>query len=620
MDEQSLINRLFQVAAYGLTHKHHSHTVAKHKLYMQLVAGVGIDALLKRYVKREDEALFAQRVALTQHITTAISENLLDVFYKVPRSNAARRVLTFNEKNPDKKTQEVEGILSKFWGSSSWEAFLATRFIELNATDPNAFVVFEWDNFDGNTEFIQPRPYEVSSINAVDFQYKNRVLQYLVAKETIRLDTTIQELEGANEKLKNPTLDKINGVKYTLYGKDQTWQLVQVDERRADLNAGLVEGVLTTSQGADGPEQHIKLGGKCFRFLTFEKHNAGSVPAFRVGYLRDHATQGETYVNPMHKAESFILKTIKTNSEFDLVATLLAFPQMIKYGSVCSNKACYGGELQDGTSCGECGGTGIKSTAPSAQDALVFPMPKSKEEMIPLNDILKYLNPPVEIVKWQENYIDSLAEKAKRFMFNSDTFGPDKTAKTATGTNLDMQNVYDTLHPFAVKYSEVWEFGVRTVATLADRGENLIASYYFGKDFKLKSLDTLIQDAQHANAIGNPSLVRNINEDIARIIYAERPLEYLRFELKELYNPFAGKSEVEILFLMSGNLIPQADKILHANYSKIFDELEFEYAASGKDFYKLNRKDQRAAIYKKVEDIKAEIEKETPEPFIELGD
>ncbi len=620
MEQEKLLLRFFQVVAFGLRHKHYKHTIDKHKTYMQLVAGVGLDELLAQYVRRENADLFAQRKRLTKHVVTAVCKNLMDVFYKVPRSNSARRVLTYTGDAVDKKVREVEGLLTKFWGDESWDDYMATRFVELNSIDPNSFVVFEWDKFDAEVELIQPRPFEVKSSAAIDFKYNNKVLEYLIVMDDYQYKEVAKQGESIEPKLKNPNKNKKKGRKYTLYAQNQTWQLLQVDENEVPLTVNLQEGKPVEATRNGEKVVYVKLAKHYYEFKTFDPHNCEAVPAFRVGYYRDLATDGETFVNPIHAAEPYLMKTIKVNSELDLVATLLAFPQMIKYGLKCEDTKCYQGYYEDNTACKTCGGTGVKPTAPSAQDAIVIPMPESKEELIPLSEIVQYINPPVDIVKWQEDYVEKLTQKAKRIMFNSDTFGPKETAETAHGRNLDMQNVYDTLHPFAVRFGKIWTMGVKTMAKLADRVDNLVASYTFGKDFKLKSLDSLIVDLSIANKIGSPSLVRHLNSDIAQIIFSEKPIELQRYELKELYNPFAGKSEKEVVILMASPYVSKREKVLHANYGKIFDELELEHANSSKDFYKLNRTAQREAVYKKVDEIIGVLDKENPSPSLDLGE
>lgn len=583
---------------------------------MQLVAGVNLDSLLKKYVRREDEALFKQRVDLTQHIVTAVSKNLLDIFYKVPRSNSARRILTYKGTDVDTRVSEIENLLSKFWGTESWDDYLGVRTVELNATDPNSFVVLEWDAFDGENEMIQPRPYEVPSANAIDYKFKNKVLQYLIVKDKHMFKDEFPVAPEINKTLPDPKKGMKEGVKFTLYGPNQTFQLLEVSEKLL-LPVTMQDGVPVTLGEGDEAKQYVKLGKKKYRYIIFPPHNTEEVPAFQVGYFRDLATNGHTYVNPLHAAEPYLLKTVKTNSELDLVATLLAFPQQIKYGVACKDDKCFGGVYHDGSTCKTCEGLGV-ATAPSSQDAIVIPMPRSKEEMVPLGELIKYVAPPTEVVEWQEQYIEKITQKAKSIMFNSDIFSKSEVAETATQKHLDMQNVYDTLYGFAVKFGKLWTFGVKTMAKLADREKDLVANYTFGKDFKLKSLDTLILDLQTANNIGNASLVKHLNDDIAEIIFSEKPIELQRYKMKEMYNPFSGKSEQEVLILLASPFVGLREKVLHANYGRVFDELELEFAAKKKDFYKLNRTDQRKAIYEKVDEIIKGIEEETPEPILIL--
>ena len=105
---------------------------------------------------------------------------------------------------------------------------MGERHIELNATDPNTFVVFEWDAFDNKRENLQPRPFEVSSSAAIDFRYHNKVLQYLTVKQTHWYDTETNFNQPITAKLRKQNEGKKEGHKYTLYGKNRTYQLIQI--------------------------------------------------------------------------------------------------------------------------------------------------------------------------------------------------------------------------------------------------------------------------------------------------------------------------------------------------------------------------------------------------------
>lgn len=619
-ENNKILERLFLVASKGLTHKHYKRTVEKRKEYRQLVAGVGIDDLLRQFIRREDEVLFKQRVNLTHHIVTSVCENLITPFYKIPRSNSARPLIAYQDedKGANEKRQELLGVLGKFWGDKSWDDYMSTRYIELNAIDPNSFLVFEFKDFDNETELVSPYPYEATAEMAIDFGTKNNILEYLIVKDAHRYKLKTQEVK-ANEfkkQLPDPKKEYKTGHKYTLYTRKNSYRISQCDtELRPDF-AGLVEGAVVQGQ----ENQYVRLGEKLFIFEEFAPHGLKHVPALRVGYKRDLATDGATFVSMIEPVVPFLKKSVTVNSHLDLVATLIAMPQQIRVAEKCEHTGCYNGKLENGTTCPSCHGTGLKATAPSAQDAVLIKMPRDREEMIPLSEVIRYIHPPVDIVKWQQEYVEELTQKAKTILYNSDTFTRKQVSETATGKYLDMQNVYDTLHPFTVAYSRGWAFGVRTVAELADRAKNLIVALTFGKDYKFKTLDMLIADLTAAEKMNNPALIRHINEDIAQIIFAEKPLEKQRYELQQFFSPFQGKSEKEVTLLLASDLVLYRDKVLHANFGGIIDAIELDAVKDRKSFYSMTREEQKAIIYEKVDEIIAALEEERPSPLINLDD
>lgn len=614
---EELILRMFQVAAFGLRHADYNHTIAKAKLYDQLVGGRDLDSLLKQYVRREDKNLFQQRVKLTQHIVTAVCDNLLDVFYKVPRSNSARRVHTYTGTSTDidNRVEQLEGVLNKFYGAESFEDYMATRFIQLGSLDPNAFVVFEWDDFDGAVERISPRPFEVSSTMAVDYKKTNNTLDYLIVKDSVSYTVIKTPSNPISTELVNPKDLRKTGERYTLYSNNQVVKIEQVDEKSIRGNtAPIQKGKVFIANGKD----YVQIGEKLFRYFVATPHNLGIVNILQPGYLRDPQTNGRTYVNQLHRIEPYLLKTIKVNSEFDLVATLLAFPQLLKYGRPCKADDCYEGICTDGSSCLTCGGSGIEKTAFSAQDSITIKMPNSKEEMIPLDSLMTYISPPVDVIQWQQDYIESITVKCKELLHNTETFTKKEVANTATAKNLDMQNIYDTLYPFSIMYARAVTKGVHIIAKLADLDKDLVFITTFGKDFKMKSLDTLVIDLSVANNIGNQPLVQHLNKDIAQIIFADDPMQLQRYLVKETFSPFSGKSDAEVMLLMNSTYVREEEKILHANMSRIFDELELDIGTTGKNFYKLKRNKQKEAIMAKVKEIQEAIKAAQPDPELDL--
>ena len=260
---------------------------------------------------------------------------------------------------------------------------------------------------------------------------------------------------------------------------------------------------------------------KYYRIIAFTPHNLGFVPAEQIGVLHDMATDGRTFVSPLDKGVPILMKMIKANSEFDLTMALHAFPQKIQYVAKCKEPDCMNGHRLDGTVCPVCNGSGFE-VIKSAQEMINLALPKSKEDMIDLTNIVNYVYPPTDLVKFQKEYIDSLTYQVKESIFNTEIFSRQQVAETATGKNISLQNVYDALYLIAVGYSNDWEFLVNAVAKITDLDEGLIAFYKFSKDFKLKSLTDLYLDLKAVgDAKASEFIKSQIEDDIAGVIYSE---------------------------------------------------------------------------------------------------
>lgn len=586
-------------------HKHYDRTVKLAAEYRALITGEGLDKMIRKHATRESEELFKQRLDITEHITTSISKNLMDILFKVPRSNALKRVLTY-ENRPDinEVTKEIKGILSRFSGEDDFDKYLSRRFIQLMCIDPNSFIVIEFQPFDNLRERAQPYPYEVFSPAAVDYRYENNVLQYL----TVMNSVTLKSADPNNKKTESKN-------RYTLYLKNQT---VVCDPIHSDDL--IYSNILFTDEDQliviDGIS-YIKIEKEVYRVSFPVPHNAERVPAFKPGYVPDlSVNESGYYLNPFWAAIPYLKKTLKVNSELDLTMSNSAFPFPIRYVQPCKAIGCRDGILgHNNETCSRCAGTGNEPKPTSSQEELTVRMPKNSEDFVDLDKLLAFKAPPSEILEFQLKYIDVITRAAKQIVFNSDVFDKKQVAETATGKNIDLQNVYDALFPLAEKFSAVWVRGITIIARFTDLDKGIIVNLTFGKDFKLKSLDDLMYDLKSANDSGaNPEFKRQINEDIISIIHENRPEEKARYRVIESFNPFSGKTPEEILSFISLQLVPKRQTVFYANSGFIFDELEYEYSLKQINFYELKRADQKIAIYEKVDAIIAELEGDNPEP------
>lgn len=590
MEIQELKDLLIAVVRDNKKHKNYDHTVKVAEKAYRYVTGEGLDDELQQFTPRESEVMFTQRKQFTKHVIPPTLKNIIDIQFKVPRSNSLTRVLEYEGDESNQKAADFEEIIGSFWGDKSFDDYLGQRFIELNNVDPNTFVIAEFKDFDYTIEHAQPYPFEAKSVMAVDYEYENNILQYLVVKQDER---------------------------YTVYLKERAVILDIISDKQeiSDVKSYLPK--VDTWYNVAGYE-YIRFNAypdKIFRLFLPEPYDLDVVPAYRIGYKRDLVTDGETYVPPWWDTLPILEKTIKVNSELDITMCLHTFPQKIITGRKCSNPLCLDGYIYNektkcnDIACPKCKGAGMLPHT-SAQDVVIIELPKSKEEQLSIDNLIRYVSPPIELIDFQNKYVEELTWKIKQVMFNSDIFTREEVAETATGKNIDMQNVYDTLWPLAVKYADAWEFFVGVIAALTDMDNDLVADFSFDKDFKMKTTTDLYNDLSQARNSGADSFaIADIQQDIARSIFANSPGDFQKYLVKQGFYPFSGKTTEEKIALKSSNNTTRFNKVLDDNYGVIFDEIELETP----DFYELNKEKQWEILQAKVNELIAQIDAETPQ-------
>jgi len=619
MTSLDLINRLGEIIRRKERHRDYERVNKLKKLYTQLITGEDMDELLQQFTPRESVEMFQQRVRITQHMTKTVSQNVMDIFYKVPRSNSVQRSIAYKD-NDVTRLHELNALLLEFWGDQSLDDYMNMRWFELNFIDPNAFVVTEWGDFDANKEHAMPYPFEVDSAMAIQYEYHNNDLIYLVSEqETKKLIWDVRQQKDV----------EVETEVYTIYGEDQTVQFIELGDEEArkifremKVAAGMKRGQFIFGSQYDD-NGNITTGyfipdmnkDDVYLIKVYAPHNLGYVPAKRVGFKRDLYTNGRTFVSPLDKATPILMKMVKANSEMDLTMALHVFPQKVQYAAKCKSLNCRDGHTVDGGDvCPECHGSGFQVIR-SAQDIITIALPKSADEIIDLKNLVHYVDMNIETPKFQDAHMDKLTVYVKEAVFNTELFSKKEVSETATGKNISLQNVYDSLYPVAQAYSKNWYFFVTTVADITDLNEGLIAFYHFSKDFKLKSLSDLYFDLKMVGDARASEFVKSaIESDIASIIYSEDERGLKKYNVKQSFYPFSGKSPEQITLLMGGTDISKFTKVFYANFGFIFDMVEQEQAVAGLDFYDMARPRQLSLIEAKVNKIIAEIEKETPEP------
>jgi len=595
--ESDMIIRLGEIITRKERHQDYERVVAKAELYRKLLTGEDMDSLMRQFDRREDDEMFAQRKRITQHITKTVSQNIMDVYHKIPRSNSVQRIIAYVNNDTD-KLNLINEKLRKFWGKSSLDDFMNSRWIDLNFLDPNSFVAVEWGLFDNSVERASPYPYEIYSHNAIMYEYIDNILEYLVSLNK-KNKWVFDKYRGWN---------KEDYHVYTMYGKNQTIQFVEVidEEQIREVKKLFAKSKDLFAGEYFRPNLNVD---EFYTIVTIQPHNLGFVPAESIGVLHDLTTDGRTFVSPLDKGVPILMKMIKANSEFDLTMALHTFPQKIQYMSRCRERDCKEGTLITGEICPRCSGSGFE-VIKSTQEVITLAMPKAKEDMIDLTNMVHYDYPPTDLVKFQKEYIESLTYQVKESIFNTEIFSRQQVAETATGKNISLQNVYDALYPIAIGYSNDWEFLVNTIASITDLKEGLIAIYKFSKDFKLKSLTDLYLDLKAVgDARASEFIKSSIEDDIAGVIYSESERDLLKYNVRKSWFPFNGKTPEQIAAIIaSSNLVPYETKVFWANFSYIFDLIELEESKKGNEFFYMSRDKQLLIINAKVQGLMKTIE------------
>lgn len=570
-----------------IRHRDYKRTCEIAKQYKTFVTGEDIRSLLVQFTPREDDKQFAQRVALTQVITDYMAYRLMTPMFKVGKLIAAKDLTWAKNEKGDENKRKLLSYLDHFAGDESLDDYLTTALVLMDSCDPNTFLITELDGvFDPNVNEGNPSPYpfEVSSEEAINYKKLNNILQYLIV------------------------LTSVDGMKrYTTYLSNENIVAQQISEE--------VYNALGTDKDIIFKDPEKKSADEIY-LVTVVSHKLGKIPAMQVGTRKDLVTDKRTYVPMIHPARAFFLKSIKTISEYDLTQALHTFPQKISYDHVCpghpeENIICQNGMTPTGAKCSICKGSGFLEHK-SAQDTLRVKMPESLKDVISLENFVAYKHPPTEILEFMKKLgLYEYPDLAIKAVYTSELFTSDNITTTATEKNIDLESVYDTLKPFANKWSSVWRYCTELIATYVNLHEGLTISHTFPKDFKMKPLTQLLEDLSKANTSGAPSYIKKeINRDIAQKLYVDKPEEILKIDVKERFFPFNGKTESEIATVLNNGLTSKYNQVLYANFDQIFDELEQENTTDTINFYKLETKMQKEKLKAKVQEYITAIDGE----------
>ncbi len=591
-------------------HLDYPRTVQLRKDYTAYQTGEGLNEKMRRFKRRETEADFDQRKALTVHITKSVVSAMMGPERKLVNVKPVLDTISYDPEN-DKKAKDLRDITATFYGGRDIDHYQSTL-IDPAEMDPNAFVVLAFDNFDFRYDKPTTYPFRIACDNVWDFQYFNGRLQYLWSQFTIQY--VIDEgTPDPNTGKRKPVMK--DGDRFVLYVDNHHVVLEQVKDT---LTTNNIEGALMLADGTlvevignnsvvfgkeEVPRYFLRTAKDTLYAVTFYEQKSGQVPAYRLGCKPDGITDGRTCVNMWDQAVPFLEKSIMQVSELDLTTALHVWPRLLGYGPKCED--CNGGLNVNGGECKTCGGPpGIKTTHTTSMDHLLLPWPGRNEDLKDLTNVMTYVDAPVELIQQMRDIVKDTYDSAIRAMYGSDIYVKNTVANTATEKNIEQQSIYDTLQPRASWWSESRITTTQVTAAYNDMADGLKVIHRYPRRLGFESASELIGMRKAAKeAEVDPATLIALDEDIEENILLDDPDQAKRASTWRRFNPFPGKSEGTITALISGGAVSKRSSLLWTEQGTIFGKAEKEFMGKPVGFYDLDSDKQDDTIERIINDM-----------------
>jgi hypothetical protein len=590
--DQSL-EMIMDVVKNNITHQDYDRTITLRDDYTTFITGEGLNEKLLQFVPREDDIMFEQRCRFTKSIIPSVCAKLMKPSYKLTRVEPVIEKIDWegDAKDIEDKKLELQYNLDNYNGSRNLKDYLNDKFITSNWTDPNSWELTTYDAFDNKTEKAAPYPIHIPCDEAYNFKMVNNETQWLITRWDMKY--MVSDLSDPNAK---KIIEK-DGYEYRLWTFDFVIKYVQVDPLPFESEP---EGTYFETDAG----KFAKMDKERVFMVVEVEHKAGFFPGYRNGVKQDLETDGRIMVNMFHEALLLFEKILKVGSEMDISMTLHAFLQKLAYQPPCPGiklannrwNRCTAGELASGGKCTNCNGTGF-IVHKSSQDAIYLPMPRAKEDMLNIKEMVTYVDIPINILEFDDKYIDKVAEAIVEVIYVGQVFQRNTTASTATEERIKYESVYDTLTPLGNGLCRAYKISVRAVAVYIDLGTGLIVEYKLPKDYQFRTLNDLLTDLKLANDSGAPAFMKQeINNQIAKSVYMDKPDELKRMMVKQRFAPFEGMGVDEIQYNITNKLCPVEAEVLYANSKAIFEKLESDAKANKLWFYDIEESEQRKLL------------------------
>ena len=609
---EALIAILVENIAFGLRHKYYNRTIEVRDFTYSTTTGKGQEEEVQRYRRFEDDDLKEQRVRLYNSPTPGVIAPLRNHFQNLATLEGIRE--TFE--TPAGSEQALNRLQSDYYNflpGENLNDYLNRTLEHLNATDPNAWIVFE--RYDTRNEEgriigeIGVWPWVVPSVDVLNFEYRHGNLQWVLFR-TSTLERTIQNGSAYLKMLEN----------YYLYTPGKVIRAREVGDKTVQENGETLNAIEAfPAEGnqlpnVQGPPVYVGAPKVRNFYVSVIETGTNEVPAMVAGAYMDETTEQETRVSWFQSGECIVKDMIRLKNALDVTLSVHTYPRRTEYTKRCKYVSATAGECIGGWMngiqneehrCPACGGSGKPPNFTTDQAVLQLILPDDPADITELSKLS--FTEPIDIA-FPGMLLDMLDKKEQQFVrtvFMSDPHQKPDGAGDMTAFEVAKlhEGVEKKLKVFCRHYSRVWELAYR-VGMQYREIPYISVDHSFPEDLQIDTLDELIQRFGSAKEKGvGYEVVAAIRKRIQQKTYEGSPEMQKRIEARYKWLPFDDKSETETAMVLASRSPLDDARVLRENHREIFQEIEEE----NQMFADMAYQRQKEIIAAKVAEFKERI-------------
>jgi hypothetical protein len=322
----------------------------------------------------------------------------------------------------------------------------------------------------------------------------------------------------------------------------------------------------------------------------YYEHEWGFLPAQRLKGVPRFIGDEIVWQSPFHYVTDLLDAILVNYSTLQNIIFKCGYPTRVYIGRRCTYekdygdgvlRRCEGGiiinpELKQDV-CPKCNGTGLMDRFSELHDYILMPPSgmSEGETKISFNPFM-YVSPDVEIVRFLNEYIAMLEEKARRILHihTSNSLVRGSENMTATGMAIDNKMMYSFIRPVAEQAYDTVRFLYEGILWMRYKDESISVTVRLPREFDFRSEADYIESLRQAYQAQLPPFV--IHQIVERFVnnyysHTEQAQQITRLILQT--DRLIGLTEEQIGIYYAKGLIEDWEVLLHQSPLQLIDEL-----------------------------------------------